>query len=43
MRKLVQGTACPVMVTKSPKQIQKEIDVWVNESKKLKNSSLASL
>ncbi len=32
--------ACPVMVTKIPKQILKELDVWVNESKKFKNSPL---
>ena len=34
---------CPVMVTKIPPQIQKEIDGWVNESKKFKNSPLAVL
>ena len=43
MRKLVPGTACPVMVTKIPKQIQREIDVWINESKKFKNSPLSAL
>ena len=43
MRKLVPGTTCPVMVTKIPKQIMKEIDGWVNESKKFKNSPLAAL
>ena len=31
------------MVTKIPKQIMKEIDGWVNESKKFKNSPLAEL
>ena len=41
MVKLRDG--CPVMVTKIPSQIQKEIDVWVNESKKSKNSPLAEL
>ena len=41
MHKLRDG--CPVMVTKIPKQIQREIDVWINESKKFKNSSLAEL
>jgi len=41
MDKLKEG--CPVMVSKIPSQIQKELDVWVNESKKLKNSPLASL
>ena len=43
MHKLVPGTTCPVMVTKIPKQIQREIDGWVNESKKFKNSPLAAL
>ena len=43
MKKLVPGGTCPVMVTRIPPQIQKELDVWVNESKKFKNSPLASL
>ena len=43
MKKLVPGTLCPVMVTKIPSQILKEIDVWVSESKKFKNSQLAGL
>ena len=43
MKKLAPGTTCPVMVTKIPKQILKEIDVWINESKKFKNSPLAAL
>jgi len=43
MHKLVPGTMCPVMVTKIPKQIMKEIDGWVNESKKFKNNPLAEL
>ena len=43
MKQLAPGTMCPVMVTKIPKQIQKELDVWVNESKKFKNSPLAAL
>ena len=43
MNKLAPGTACPVMVTKIPKQIQREIDGWINESKKFKNSPLAEL
>ena len=34
---------CPVMVTKIPPQIQKELDVWVKESRKFKDSPLASL
>ena len=41
MVKLRDG--CPVMLTKIPSQIMKEIDVWVNESKKFKNSPLAEL
>ena len=41
MEKLVYG--CPVMVGDIPKQIQKELDVWVNESKKFKNHSLSEL
>ena len=43
MKKLHPGSTCPVMVTKIPPQILKEIDVWVNESKKFKNSPLAQL
>ena len=43
MKKLAPGTTCPVMVIKIPKQILKEIDGWVNESKKFKNSPLAEL
>ena len=41
MKKLRDG--CPVMVNRIPPQIQKELDVWVNESKKFKNSPLAEL
>ena len=41
MYKLHDG--CPVMMIKIPAQIQKELDVWVNESKKFKNSPLAEL
>ena len=43
MEKLKPGGTCPVMVTKIPPQIMKELDVWVNESKKFKNSPLAEL
>ena len=43
MKKLRPGSSCPVMVTKIPPQIRKEIDGWVNESKKFKNSPLAAL
>ena len=41
MRKLRDG--CPVMVAPIPKPIMKEIDLWVKESKKLKNHPLAEL
>ena len=34
---------CPVMVAEIPSPIMKELDVWVNESKKFKNSPLAAL
>ena len=34
---------CPVMVAKIHPQIQKELDLWVNESKKFKNSPLSVL
>ena len=43
MKKLAPGTMCPVMVAKIPKQILKEIDGWINESKRFKNSPLAAL
>ena len=43
MSKLLPSTQCQVMVAKIPPQNQKEIDVWVNESKKFKNSPLAAL
>ena len=43
MKKLAPGTNCPVMVTRIPPQIKKELDVWVNESKRFKNSPLADL
>ena len=39
--RLAEG--CPVLIFDIPKQIEKELDVWVNESKKLKNSPLAAL
>jgi len=41
MKKLREG--CPVMIAKIPSQIMKEIDEWVNESKKIKNHPLAEL
>ena len=34
---------CPVMVANIPPQIMRELDVWVYESKKFKNSPLAEL
>ena len=37
------GENVPVMYVKIPDKIMKELDVWVNESKKFKNSSLAEL
>ena len=43
MKKLSPGSPCPVMAVKIPKLIQKEIDGWVKESKKFKNSPLAEL
>ena len=39
--RLVEG--CPVLVFNIPKQIQKELDVWVKESRQFKNSPLAAL
>ena len=41
MKKLQDG--CPVMVTTIPKPIMKEIDLWVKESKRLKDHPLAEL
>ena len=43
MKKLQPGSTCPVMVAKIPKLIMVEIDGWINESKKIKNSPLAEL
>ena len=43
MKNLRPDSSCPVMVTKIPPQIMKEIDVWVKESKQLYNSPLAEL
>ena len=43
MNKLQPGSTCPVMVTTIPKLIMKEIDGWVEESKKIKNHPLAEL
>ena len=41
MKKLQDG--CPVMVARIPDQIMQEINLWVQESKNFKNSSLAEL
>ena len=41
MVKLQDG--CPVMIAKIPQQIQKELDVWVKESRKFKDHPLAAL
>ena len=41
MKKIYEG--CPVMVTKIPSLILKEIGEWVYESKKIKDSPLADL
>ena len=43
MIKLLPESMCPVMMTRIPPQIMKEIDVWIKESKKFKNSPLAEL
>ena len=43
MHKLVPGSTCPVMVKRIPSQIIKEIDVWVKESRRFKDSPLAAL
>ena len=43
MHKLQPETICPVMVAKIPPQIMKELDVWVKESKRFKDSPLAEL
>ena len=43
LQKLVPGTSVPVMMTQIPSQIMKELDVWVNESRRFKNSPLAEL
>ena len=41
MQKLQEG--CPVLVTGIPSQIMKELDVWVKESRRFKDSPLAAL
>ena len=41
MQKLQDG--CPVLVTGIPPQIQKELDVWVKESRRFKDHPLAAL
>ena len=41
MKKLRAG--CPVMIADNPKQIQKELDGWIKESRKFKDHPLAAL
>tara|TARA_B100000287_G_scaffold185709_1_gene175576 strand:+ start:511 stop:1119 length:609 start_codon:yes stop_codon:yes gene_type:complete len=41
VKKLKEG--CPIMVAKIPQLIVKELDVWVKESRKYKDSPLAAL
>ena len=41
MKKLQEN--CPVMIAKIPDLIMKEIDIWVEESKKIKDHPLAEL
>jgi len=41
MKKLQEN--CPVMITKIPDLIMKEIDIWVEKSKKIKDHPLAEL
>ena len=43
MQRLSAGGSCPVLAIKIPSPIMKEIDGWVKESKKFKNSPLAEL
>ena len=40
-RRLLEG--CPVLIFDIPRPIRREIDEWVNESKRLKNHPLAAL
>lgn len=43
MNKLAPDTSCPVRVTKIPPEIMEELDVWIDESRRYKNSPLAEL
>ena len=43
MKKLLPDTVCPVMMTRIPKPIMKEIDGWVKECRKVKDSPLMEL
>ena len=43
MIKLLPESMCPVMMTRIPPQIQKELDVWVKESTKFKDCALSEL
>ena len=43
MQRLRPGTSCPVLLIEIPSSIQKELDVWVKESRKFKDHPLAEL
>tara|TARA_Y100001938_G_C7937756_1_gene352663 strand:+ start:62 stop:688 length:627 start_codon:yes stop_codon:yes gene_type:complete len=43
MNKLAPDTSCPVRVTKIPSEIMEELDVWIDESRRYKDSPLAEL
>ena len=43
MKKLLPGSMCPVMMTRIPKPIMREIDGWVKECRKVKDSPLMEL
>ncbi len=43
MNKLAPDTSCPVRVTKIPSEIMEELDIWIDESRRYKDSPLAEL
>ena len=43
MKKLLPDAVCPVMMTRIPKPIMKEIDGWVKECRKVKDNPLREL
>ena len=43
MQRLRPGTSCPVLLIEIPSSIQKELDVWIKESRKFKDHPLAAL